>query len=181
MATVTPFFNYRPNIERIPLGIVNIKRSEDKVIIINDADKYFEIYHFLTTSQTEAALKATLFSELYSVYEECKEDGWDYDGKTKAKGISEAYLNQAKTFISHVKNEMPAPMVVPYYDGKIGLEWITDNSLVYVVFCKNDKLEDSFMFSVISPDESIYGTKKQTVENQRELINTVMRVFRDVK
>jgi len=151
---------------------INLTKSPERNVTFGDEYvTYF--FKFMTTAQREKGIKSSLSDELNAISDKCKEDGWACDDNDSAKGISDVSVQQAQTFIEYIKN-VPAPFVVPYYDGDIGFEWnIKNNIVISIVFTGNDQ----FIFSIISPSGNVYGSKLQNAENQKEFMNTISKVL----
>ncbi len=74
--------------------------------------------------------KYSLFSEIYSVYIEHLEPGWDgYD----AIPISERTIDNALNLARLLPDGLPLPEVIPEPTGEIALEWYRDKTHVFII------------------------------------------------
>lgn len=139
-----------------------------------EADDIPKIVVSFNTTAEEGTLKANLYAELDKVYKECMTNDWAAEKKVISKSIDlDSYL-QAKRFINYIP-EIPSPAVIPYYTGKLGLEWNIENKILIAIVFNTD---NTFMYSIITDEEQDCGQKLQTHDIQREFSDNLVRIFK---
>ena len=119
--------------------------------------------------------RTILSSEIDNVYEECRYDGWTNDTKEKSKGIIYSSYINIKEFIYYLENFNLAPMVVPYKNGCLGLEWNKEDKTITMMFMGNNK----YIYSIITNSLNEYGENDQTEENQISIINRISGLLKN--
>lgn len=148
-----------------------------KPVSFDFEEKELAILSLFTTTTVEKSINNTLAEELGDLFDECCQDGWDYDGKHPAKAISPSSINYAIGFISFLEN-IEKPMVVPYFDGSVGFEWNINNEIIITVVFKEDK---KMIFSVLTSDRSEYGEYKNNSINKQSLSNKICELLNHVQ
>ncbi len=127
--------------------------------IINKFD--IDVYSYVLNSPAflkETSPKTILEEELFSVYNMCDKEDWDFDG---ALPIPYKRYEQAKQFINFIE-KFPKPKIIPYPYGTIGFDWKIKDYNISVVFEK----DNYFLFIIMSPNGEKYGKELQNFENQ---------------
>ena len=82
------------------------------------------------TSESIFGAKSKLISELREIASECSDSNWDGYG---AKGISEAVLIRAETFIRALPDSIPAPEISAEPDGQISFDWLPSRTRTFTL------------------------------------------------
>jgi len=70
------------------------------------------------------------YKQLYQVFEECRDSGWDGYG---AEPISFETYEKAKQFVAALPRSISAPQISVEPDGEISFEWYSNPSRVFSV------------------------------------------------
>ncbi len=152
----------------MPAALYEVNTMFEPEFIKSNADKY-------RLTEVESTPRTLLSPEIDAVFNECKNDGWADELKTKSKGILySSYLN-INEFAFYLKDVTIIPNVVPFKNGCLGFEWNYNGACIAIVFCGNNR----YIYSIITDTINEYGENYQTETNQIDLIGRITRILKN--
>lgn len=119
-----------------------------------------EVFHHATEPLISGGWKRLLADEVFEIYSECSESGWDgYD----ASPLSEDSVLHASSFIDLIPVWTPRPDLVPSPDGWISFEWRSFPNRILSVTPENGVV---IYAAVLGPQNLHYG--RVSLEEYRE-------------
>ncbi len=132
---------------------------------------YFDVNSQTVSVTSQDSRQRDMFSELFDIYHECKEDNWDEEG---AKAISRAAFIDAIKFIEIYPNYLPLPEVVPTMSGAFDFEWDSEEARCNVELTGDGNIVYAGYFSENDRD---YGTKPFKSYIPEALLDIIKRVI----
>lgn len=135
------------------------------------ARDYFDCDDYTVSATSQASKERDMFSELFEIYHECKDDNWDESG---AKAISKSAFIDAVKFFEIYPAHLLLPEVVPTVSGAFDLEWDSEDARCNVELNGNETIVYAGYFS---GDDRDYGTKPFKNFIPQPLIDVIKRVM----
>lgn len=151
--------------------ISDIIRTVDRSIWKDDYSNDYPMEVRIESKKKEYD-KEPLYQDLYRIYRECSESGWD---SYHATPISERAFFEATKLLDLLPSDLPLPEVAPEPTGGIAFEWYKGKKHVFVISVSG-KTSVSYA-GLFGKYSKTYGAEYFFDELPRPVVDNVLRLF----
>jgi len=125
----------------------------------------------LVLANLRSARRCVAFSELYDVFEQCGQPGWDGD---EAVPVPADVFAVARDFLGALPTGFPSPEVVGTEDGGIGLDWFPSPASNFSIVVLPGR---QLIYASVAPGRRIRGVESFDAEVPDSILSELRRLF----